>query len=144
LRLLYLIFIRLGPTGVAGRFIGAKDVELLVLRHEVALLRRATPKPSLNWAPWGIDDPPGPHDPGYHRRRPDTTWRQFVRTQASTMLAMDFFHVDCAVTLQRLYALFVLEVNNRYVHILGVTAHPGWTTTQAVRNYPRSTAVALH
>jgi hypothetical protein len=34
-------------------------------------------------------------------RHTDTTWRQFLRTQASTMLACDFFQVDCAVTLQR-------------------------------------------
>src|SRR5437588_12020447 len=51
LRLLYLIFLRLLTLlTLLARSSPSKDIELLVLRHEVAVLRRANPKPSLDWA----------------------------------------------------------------------------------------------
>src|SRR6185437_5768289 len=222
LRLLYLIFARLCSWLVLlGRSSASKDAELLVLRHEIAVLRRASSRPRtrlgrprrprragpapagkaasapaghpgtvLRWhrrlvtrkwiCPnrtgrppvsaeiaalierlatenngWGykriqgellklghrvgastirrilktLKIPPAP------KRRTDATWRQFLHTQASTMLATDFFHVDCAMTLRRLYCLFVMEVGSRYVHILGVTANPDGTwTVQQIRN----------
>lgn len=46
MRLLYLIFQQvLGLILLIGRTSSAKDIELLVLRHEVAVLRRTSPRP---------------------------------------------------------------------------------------------------
>jgi hypothetical protein len=51
LRLLYLIFVRLGGWMVLlCCSTASKDIELLVLRHEVAALRRTHPRPHLDWA----------------------------------------------------------------------------------------------
>ena len=64
--------------------------------------------------------------------RSDPTWAEFLRSQASSILACDFFSVD-TVLLKRLYLLFFIELDTRRVHVTGVTAPPigPWVVQQA-------------
>jgi len=220
LRLLYLLCCQvLQWLALLARSSAARDAELLLLRHEVAILRRQVTRPRDDWAApaalaglarpvprpvWGgCVVQPGkllrwhrdlvrrrwtyPHrrgrppvaaelralvlrlateNPtwGYRRihgelcrlgyqnrigastvwtilqragvdpapKRSALIWRQFLRTQAASVLAVDFFTVD-TVLLRRLHVLFAIEVATRRVHVLGVTPYPvgEWVTQQA-------------
>jgi transposase InsO family protein len=69
-------------------------------------------------------------DPSPDRTGP--TWGEFLRAQATTMLACGFFTVD-TVLLRRLFILFFIELDTRRVYVAGVTAHPtgAWVIQQA-------------
>jgi putative transposase len=212
LRLLYLLLCQvLRWLVLLASSSAAKDAELLMLRHEVVVLRRQVARPRVDWADravlaglarllprpawhglivqpetllrwhrdlvrcrwsyphqrgrpavgaelralvlrlasenptWGYRRIDGePYRLGYkdrigastvwtilHRagvdpapKRSTLTWRQFLRAQAASVLAVDFFTVD-TVFLRRLYVLFAIEVATRRVHVLGgVTAQP--------------------
>jgi putative transposase len=200
-----------------ARSSASKNAEILILRHEVAVLRRGNPRPGIDWTDrallaaltrilpkalrthrivtpatllrwhrrmvtrkWTQPRAPGRpplagelaelivrlarDNPGWgvvrvqgelrrlgyrigagtirkilrsHRIPPpaarDDRWRAFLRAHASTMLAVDFFHIDCAVSLTRLYVAFVIEHDTRHVYLLGVTRFPAaaWATQLA-------------
>ena len=205
-----------GWLALLARSDASKDTEILVLRHEIAVLRRQVARPKPDWAdraviaalarllpsclrlhrivtpgalltwhrrlvqnkwtyPKTTGRPPVPEEirelvqqlarqnpagapahPGRasgsgpsHRRRNDPPYPRRRRTQslpaagvtclaavpgsqAPGILACDFLHVD-TVFLERLYIFFVMEIETRQVHILGVTEHPtgAWTAQQA-------------
>jgi putative transposase len=218
LRLLYLIFCQITSwLGLLARKQASKNAEILVLRHEVAVLRRQVARPRPSWPDravlaaltrllptqrrrhlfvtpetllrWHRDlvkrhwtRPRRSGRPstlpairrlvlqlagenptwGYRRihgelvglgyrlapstiwltlkqagidpapQRTSQTWRQFLTTQATTILACDFLHVD-TLLFTRLYVLFLMEQSNRRVHVLGITANPTgeWVAQQA-------------
>jgi hypothetical protein len=59
-------------------------------------------------------------------------WPEFLRAQAQSMIAVDFFTVE-TVWLQRLYVLFFIELGSRRVHLADCTTNPSgaWVTRQA-------------
>jgi putative transposase len=64
--------------------------------------------------------------------RSGLSWGQFIRAQAQSMIACEFFTVD-TVALRRLYVLFFIEVSSRRVHLGGVSGNPDsvWVALQA-------------
>lgn len=67
-----------------------------------------------------------------HRSR--LSWRQFLRAQAASIVAADYFTVE-TWNLKRLHVLFFMELGRRRILSLGVTANPNqaWISQQ-VRN----------
>jgi putative transposase len=68
-------------------------------------------------------------------QRGGVSWREFIRGQAQSMIACDFFAVD-TVGLRRIYVLFFIELSTRRVHLAGMSENPdgAWTAQQA-RNF---------
>jgi putative transposase len=65
-------------------------------------------------------------------QRAGLSWREFIRSQAATMIACDFFTVD-TIRAKRLYVLFFIELGSRRVHLAGCSEAPNavWVAQQA-------------
>jgi putative transposase len=65
-------------------------------------------------------------------KRLETSWSEFLRQQAASILECDFFTVD-TLFLKRFYVLFFIELATRRVHVAGITTNPDgrWVTQQA-------------
>jgi hypothetical protein len=75
-------------------------------------------------------------------RRAGPTWSGFLRSQATGILACDFFTVE-TVRLRTIYVLFFIELSTRRVHVAGVTAHPGLGLDHPAGQEPRHPGPAL-
>ena len=82
-----------------------------------------------------------PRGPGSGAKALGTFWREFLRAQAASVVACDFFTVETAL-LRRYYVLFFIELQTRRVHLAGATTNPDgrWVTQQA-RNHSLSGAL---
>jgi len=65
-------------------------------------------------------------------KRLETSWTEFLRQQAASILECDFLTVD-TLFLKRFYVLFFIELATRRVHLAGITTNPDgrWVTQQA-------------
>jgi putative transposase len=72
-------------------------------------------------------------------RRAPTSWRSFLRQQAAGIVACDCFTVD-TIFLQRVDALFFIELASRRVHLAGVPDHP---TACGLPSRPATLALSL-
>lgn len=65
-------------------------------------------------------------------KRLETSWSEFLRAQAASILECDFLTVD-TLFLRRFYVLFFVELATRRVHLAGITTNPDgrWVTQQA-------------
>jgi hypothetical protein len=66
------------------------------------------------------------------------SWREFLRTQAHSMIAADFLTIE-TVWLERLYVLFFIELGSWRVHLAGCTANPSGTCGRAISATPLTT-----